>query len=52
MNGSEVGVLEKGDEVSLSSLLEGHHSRGLEAEVGLQCIGEHDPGKETEPDGP
>ena len=32
---SQVGVLEEGDEVSLSGLLEGHDSRGLEPEIGL-----------------
>ena len=35
MDGSEVSVLEEGDEVSLSSFLEGHNSRRLEAEIGL-----------------
>jgi len=36
VDGSQVGVLEKGDKVSLGSLLESHDSGGLEAEVGLK----------------
>lgn len=36
MNGSQVSVLEQGHKVGLGSLLERHHSRGLEAKVGLQ----------------
>ena len=35
VDGSEVSVLEEGDEVGLSSLLKGHDRRGLEPEVGL-----------------
>ena len=35
VDSSQVGVLEERDEVSLSSLLEGHDSGGLEAEIGL-----------------
>lgn len=35
VDGSQVGVLEEGDEVGLGGLLEGHHGRGLEAQVGL-----------------
>jgi hypothetical protein len=35
MNGSQVGILEQGYKVGLSSLLECHHSRGLEAQVSL-----------------
>jgi len=35
VDSSEVSVLEEGDEVSLSSFLEGHNSRRLEAEIGL-----------------
>ena len=38
VDGSEVGVLEEGDEVSLSGLLEGHDGGRLEAEVSLQGI--------------
>ena len=36
VDGSQVGVLEEGDEVSFSGLLKSHDSRGLEAEIGLQ----------------
>lgn len=36
MNGSQVGVLKERDEVSLSSLLEGHDGRGLETKIGLR----------------
>jgi hypothetical protein len=36
VNGSQVGVLKEGDEVSLSSFLKSHNGRGLEAEVGLE----------------
>ena len=35
VDGGEVGVLEEGDEVCLSGLLEGHDGGGLEAEIGL-----------------
>jgi hypothetical protein len=35
MNGSQVGVLEQRHKVSLSGFLKSHHSRGLEAQVGL-----------------
>ena len=35
VNSGEVGVLEERDEVRLGRLLERHHRRGLEAEVGL-----------------
>ena len=35
VDGSEVRVLEEGDEVRLRGLLEGHDRRGLEAEVRL-----------------
>ena len=35
VDGSEVSVLEEGDEVGLSSLLKSHDRRGLEPEVGL-----------------
>jgi hypothetical protein len=35
VDGSQVGILEQGHEVGLSSLLERHHSRGLEAQVSL-----------------
>ena len=36
VDGSQVGVFEEGDEVSLSGLLKSHDGRGLEAEIGLQ----------------
>ena len=38
MDGSEVSVLEEGDEVGLSSLLKGHDGGGLEAEVRLGVV--------------
>jgi hypothetical protein len=38
VNGSQVGILEQGHEVGLSSLLERHHSRGLEAQVSLEVL--------------
>ena len=38
MDGGQVGVLEQGDEVSLSRLLEGHDSRRLESKVGLEVL--------------
>jgi hypothetical protein len=35
MDGSQVGIFEQRDKVSLSSFLESHNSRGLEAKIGL-----------------
>jgi hypothetical protein len=35
VDGSQVGILKEGDEVSLSSFLEGHNGRRLESEIGL-----------------
>jgi hypothetical protein len=35
VNGSQVSVFEQGHKVGLSSLLERHHSRRLEAQVSL-----------------
>ena len=35
VDGSEVGILEQGDEVSLSGLLKSHNSRRLETKIGL-----------------
>lgn len=35
VDGGQVGVLEEGDKVRLSSFLESHDGRGLEAEIGL-----------------
>jgi hypothetical protein len=40
VDGSQVGVLEEGDEVSLGGLLEGTDGRGLEAEVSLEVLGD------------
>ena len=40
MDGTEVGVLEEPHEVGLTGLLESHHSRALEAEVGLEILGD------------
>jgi len=39
VDGSQVGVLEEGDEVGLGSLLEGHDGGRLESEVGLGLAG-------------
>jgi hypothetical protein len=38
VNGGQVGVLEKRDEVGLAGLLKSQHSRGLETEVGLEVL--------------
>ena len=38
MDGAEVGVLEEPHEVGLAGLLESHHGRALEAEVGLEIL--------------
>jgi len=38
VDGAQVGVLEKRDEVSLNGFLEGTDGRGLEAEVGLEVL--------------
>ena len=40
VDGAEVGVLEEADEVSLSSLLEREDGGALEAEVGLEVLGD------------
>jgi len=40
VDGAQVGVLEETDEVGLSGLLEGEDGRGLEAEVGLEVLGD------------
>ncbi|GMT16723.1 hypothetical protein PFISCL1PPCAC_8020 [Pristionchus fissidentatus] len=40
VDGAQVGVLEESDEVSLGGLLEGHHGGRLEAEVGLEVLGD------------
>jgi hypothetical protein len=39
VDGAQVGVLEEGDEVRLDRLLEGADGRALEAEVGLEVLG-------------
>ena len=39
MDGAQVGVLKKTNEVGLASLLKGHDSRALEAEVSLEVLG-------------
>jgi histone H3 len=40
VDGGEVGVLEERDEVGLGRLLEGEDGRRLEAEVGLEVLGD------------
>ena len=40
VDGAQVGVLEKSDEVGLAGLLEGHDGRALEAKVGLEVLGD------------
>ena len=39
MDGAQVGVLKQTNQVSLGGLLQGHDSRGLEAEVSLEVLG-------------
>ena len=39
MDSAQVRVFKETDEVSLGGLLQGHDSRGLEAEVGLEVLG-------------
>ena len=39
MDGAQVGVFKETDQVSLRGLLEGHDSRGLEAKVSLEVLG-------------
>ena len=42
MDRSKIGVLEEGDEAGLSSLLESHDGRGLEAQIRLKTdCGQH-----------
>jgi len=38
VDSAQVGILEKTDEVSLASLLEGHDGRALEAEISLEVL--------------
>lgn len=40
VDGGQVSVLEQGDEVSLSGLLEGHDGGGLETQVGFEILGD------------
>ena len=40
MDGAQVGVLEQTDQVGLASLLQGHDGRALEAQVGLEVLGD------------
>jgi hypothetical protein len=40
LDGSQVGVFEQGDEVSLRSLLQSHNSGRLESQVGLEVLGD------------
>ena len=40
VDGAEVGVLEEPHQVGLGRLLEGHHGAALEAEVGLEVLGD------------
>ncbi len=40
VDGAQVGVLEEADQVGLGGLLQGHHGAGLEAEVGLEVLGD------------
>lgn len=39
VDSAKVGILEEGDEVRLDGLLEGADGRGLEAEIGLEVLG-------------
>ena len=38
VDGTEVGVLEETHQVGLASLLQSHHSRALEPQVGLEVL--------------
>ena len=40
VDGTQVGVLEETDQVSLGCLLQGHDGRALEAEIGLEVLGD------------
>ena len=40
VNGAQVGVLEETDQIGLGSLLQGSDGRRLEAEVGLEVLGD------------
>ena len=39
MDGAQVGVLEQTNKVGLAGLLQGHHRRALEPQVGLEVLG-------------
>jgi hypothetical protein len=40
VDGAQVGVFEKTDQVSLAGLLQGHDGRALETQVGLEILGD------------
>jgi hypothetical protein len=40
VDGAQVGVLEEGDQVGLNGLLQGTDGRALEAQVGLEVLGD------------
>ncbi|KAH9394929.1 hypothetical protein TYRP_004992 [Tyrophagus putrescentiae] len=40
VDGAQVGVLEEADQVGLAGLLQGHHGGRLEAQVGLEVLGD------------
>ena len=40
VDGAQVGVLKESDQVGFASLLQCHHSRALEAEIGLEVLGD------------
>ena len=40
VDGAQVGIFEQADEVGLDGLLEGTDGRGLEAQVGLEVLGD------------
>ncbi|KAH9406477.1 hypothetical protein TYRP_013457 [Tyrophagus putrescentiae] len=40
VDGAQVGVLEEANQVGLAGLLQGHHGRRLEAQVGLEVLGD------------
>ena len=43
VDGTQFGVLEQTDQVSLAGLLQGHHGGALEAQVGLEEQGDFSP---------
>ena len=40
VDGAQVGVFEESDQVGLGGFLKGHDGRGLEAEIGLEVLGD------------